>query len=80
MAPDANVSSVRSKGENHSVSKSGENSSPGSGHVVDGSDDETCETNVSAKDDGENHAGKEESEKLMKKTESDHIREDVPKG
>ncbi|KAI3455238.1 hypothetical protein Pfo_011901 [Paulownia fortunei] len=72
-------SSKRSKSENRSVIKSGENSAPDFIHVIDEYDDEARETKVSLKDDGENHAGKEESETLMKKLEIGRIPEDVTK-
>lgn len=66
-------SSKRSKCENRSLSKSEGNSSPVFHRVIAESDEETCETNVSAKVDGEKHVGKEESEVSIKKTESDQI-------
>lgn len=66
-------SSKRSKCENRSLNKSEDNSSPVFHRVIAESDEETCETNVSRKVDGENHVGKEVSEVSIKKTESDHI-------
>ncbi|KAH6781962.1 hypothetical protein C2S52_001230 [Perilla frutescens var. hirtella] len=68
-------SSKRLKGENRSLSKSEHNASPGFHQVIAESDAETCETNVSVKDDGQNHTRKEESEILIKKTESDNIQQ-----
>ncbi|KAK4436682.1 hypothetical protein Salat_0002100 [Sesamum alatum] len=53
-------SSKRSKSENRNFIKSGENSMPDIIHLNDESYDETCQTNVFRKDNGEHHAGKEE--------------------
>lgn len=71
--PNADISLVISKCESRSLSKSEDNSSPIFHRVIAESNEETCETNVSAKNDGENHVGKEESEVSIKKTEGDHI-------
>ncbi|PIN17836.1 hypothetical protein CDL12_09496 [Handroanthus impetiginosus] len=72
----AALSSKRSKSEN----RSREISPPNTGYRIDESDKEMCETNVSTKDDGESHGGMEESNKLVKKTETGHdITEEVKK-
>ncbi|XP_047962752.1 sister chromatid cohesion protein PDS5 homolog C-like isoform X2 [Salvia hispanica] len=69
-------SSKRLKGENHALSKSKDTTtSPDFHQVVAEFDEETCETNISAMDGGENLVSKEGSEISIKKMKGSHIQE-----
>ncbi|KAL1533196.1 hypothetical protein AAHA92_33115 [Salvia divinorum] len=68
-------SSKRLKGENHALSKSEDTNSPDFYQAVAEFDEETCETNISATDGGENLVSKEGSEISIKETKGNHIQE-----
>ncbi|XP_042034106.1 uncharacterized protein LOC121780576 isoform X1 [Salvia splendens] len=71
----AGSSSKRLKGENHALSKSKDATSPDFHQAVAEFDEETCETNISAMDGGENLVSKEGSEISIKETKGNHIQE-----